>query len=36
LDKTIAEEEEAFHRNTDIAETISELKVRKLDRFIPS
>jgi len=28
LDKTIAEEEEAFNRNTDIAETISELKVR--------
>jgi kinesin family member 5 len=27
LDKTIAEEEEAFNRNTDIAETISELKV---------
>jgi kinesin family protein 5 len=29
LDKTIAEEEEAFNRNTDIAETISELKVRR-------
>lgn len=28
LDKTIAEEEEAFNRNTDIAETISELKVK--------
>jgi len=28
LDKTIAEEEEAFNRNTDIAETISELKTK--------